>query len=218
MIFIKTKEIQPCFHCGALRRGNIYRNKVWLCRKHYDQHRKYGYFLDDIKDSQGNRNDYIFNKEYCEIILKNKEFKIVGFALIDIEDYELCKDYKWYLDSSGYARTSINGQKIRLHRFLLNPNKGEIVDHINRNRLDCRKKNMRIVSSKENAINKGVQSNNKSGIVGVYFTNGYWIARLKRDKLHLLKYFSTKEDAVSQRLLWEAEYFDEYAPQINIGG
>lgn len=218
MIFIELKDIQPCSHCGAIRKGNVYRNKVWLCRKHYDQYRKHGYFLDNLKDNKGNKNDFVFNDNYCEIILKNKDFEIVGVAKINIEDYELCKNHKWYLDSSGYARTSLNGKKVRLHRFLLNSQKGDIVDHINRNRLDCRRNNMRIVTSQENSINRGLQSNNKSGISGVYFAKGYWIATLKQEETHLKKYFIKKEDAINQRLLWETEYFGEYAPQINIGG
>ena len=214
----EINDIQLCSHCGAIRKGNVYRNKIWLCRKHYDQYRKFGKFLDNVKDSKGNRNEFVFNENYCGIILKNKEFKIVGIAIIDINDYELCKKYKWYLDSSGYARTSVNNHKVRLHRFLLKPHDEEIVDHINRNRLDCRRSNMRIVTRKENSINRGIQSNNNSGITGVYFTNGYWIARLKREEIHLLKYYKNKEDAINQRLLWEIEYFGDYAPQINVGG
>lgn len=196
----------------------MYRNKIWLCRRHYDQYRKYGKFLDDSKYCVTDRNEFIFNESYCGIILKNKNFKIVGIAIIDIDDYELCKNHKWYLDSSGYARTSIDNHKIRLHRFLLNPHDEELVDHINRNRLDCRRKNMRIVTRKENSINRGLQSNNNSGVSGVYFTNGYWVARLKREETHLIKYFKNKEDAINQRLLWEIEYFGDYAPQINVGG
>ena len=77
---------------------------------------------------------------------------------------------------------------------------------------------MRIVTRKENSINRGLQSNNNSGVSGVYFTNGYWVARLKREETHLIKYFKNKEDAINQRLLWEIEYFGDYAPQINVGG
>lgn len=212
-----TKEIQPCSHCGASRNSNVYRNKIWLCRRHYDQYRKYGEFLDNTHERKGDKNQVVFNENYCGIILKDKNFKIVGIAIIDIEDYELCKNYTWHLDSSGYARTTIDNHKVRMHRFLLNPQKTEIVDHINRNRLDYRRCNMRIVTREENSINRSLQSNNNSGISGVYFTNGYWISRLHKRNMDLIKYFSTKEDAINQRLLWEIEYFGEYAPQI-IGG
>lgn len=139
-------------------------------------------------------------------------------AIIDAEDYDLCKNHKWYLDSGGYARTKINGVKIRLHRFIMNPKKNELVDHINRDRLDCRKENMRIVTRKENSINRGLQSNNKSGVSGVYFYDGYWIAKLQRESLEVYGYFKTKEEAINQRLLWEIQYFGEYAPQANTGG
>ena len=217
-MLINIKEVQPCTHCGALRNSNVYRNKIWLCRRHYDQYRKHGKFLDNIKNSTSDKNDFVFNGNYCGIVLKNKKFEIVGIAIIDIEDYELCKNYKWYLDSAGYARTSIKNQKIRLHRFLLNPKENELVDHINRNRLDYRRNNMRIVTREENSINRSLQSNNKSNVSGVYFAKGYWISSLKREKDILTKYFTKKEDAINQRLLWEIEYFGDYAPQINVGG
>lgn len=78
------KEVQSCSHCGATRKGNVYRNEIWLCRKHYDQFRKFGKFLDNVKDSKGNRNEYVFNDNFCGIILKNKNFKIVGIALLTL--------------------------------------------------------------------------------------------------------------------------------------
>lgn len=34
--------------------------------------------------------------------------------------------------------------------------------------------------------------------------------------MYLTKYFKNKEDAINQRLLWEVEYFGDYAPQINL--
>lgn len=216
MIRIAVKDIQPCSHCGALRKSNIYSNKIWLCRRHYDQYRKYGEFLDNRKESLSDKNDFIFYEDCCGIVLKNKKFEIVGTAIINIEDYKLCKDYKWYLDSLGYVRTSINNKKIRLHRFLLNPQNNETIDHINRNRLDCRRSNMRIVTRRENSYNRSLQSNNKSGISGVYFANGYWHSDIKKGDIVLKKYFKEKEDAINQRLLWEIEYFGEYAPQADI--
>lgn len=76
---------------------------------------------------------------------------------------------------------------------------------------------MRIVTRRENSINRGLQSNNNSGVSGVYFANGYWVSRLKREEMYLTKYFKNKEDAINQRLLWEVEYFGDYASQINIG-
>ena len=210
-----VEEIQPCSHCGLLRKSNVYKNKIWLCRRHYDQYRKYGEFLDSSANRIGNKNEFVFNQNYCGIVLKNKEFKIVGIVIIDVDDYDTCKKHVWYLDSSGYARTTIDNKKVRLHRFLLSPKKNEVVDHINRNKLDCRRNNMRIATRQENSINRGLQSNNHSGISGVYFgKQGYWIAKLQRGNIELSKYFHNKEDAINQRLLWEIEYFGEFAPQI----
>jgi len=70
---------------------------------------------------------------------------------------------KLYFDkSNGYVK--YKGKYI--HRILTGASTGQVVDHINRNKLDNRKENLRICSSKINAYNKDIQ--NKHGR-GVYF-------------------------------------------------
>lgn len=70
-------------------------------------------------------------------------------AIVDEDDYERFKDKKWHLSVGRYAA---NGHDY-LHRLVLNAPKGEVVDHLNHNTLDCRKKNLRIVSQAENCKN-----------------------------------------------------------------
>jgi hypothetical protein len=75
-------------------------------------------------------------------------------AIVDDEDYEWLSQYKWHLSSDGYAKTCINDETIYMHRFILNPPKGMWSDHINRNRLDNHRHNLRVVTPRENAQNK----------------------------------------------------------------
>lgn len=82
------------------------------------------------------------------------------FAKIDEEDFSRVSKYTWYVFVSGsqiYARTTVSLNGVRrglfLHRFLLNPDETEIVDHINGNGLDNRRCNLRIVSRSVNARN-----------------------------------------------------------------
>lgn len=81
------------------------------------------------------------------------------------------------------------------------------MDHINRDKLDCRKFNLRIADHSINSLNRDVQSNNQCGEKGVYQNKaGYWYAVMKTKDINLCKSFSTKEEAIRQRKAWEKEY------------
>jgi hypothetical protein len=105
---------------------------------------------------------------YTEITYENKNYivaKKMDFHFIfDKDDFEKIKQMSWYKISSGYIASSViidgKQRQLLLHRFVMNllnfPGKGatESVDHINRNPLDNRKKNLRIVSQSEQNINQ----------------------------------------------------------------
>lgn len=75
--------------------------------------------------------------------------------LYDPEDEGIFLSRKWHISDSGYAiwRGLVDGKKqtIRLHRLINNTPEGMITDHINHNRLDNRRANLRTVDFKENA-------------------------------------------------------------------
>jgi len=92
---------------------------------------------------------------------KNTEYRV----LLDIEDFEKFKNYNWYY-RCGYAgrcrsKKDIPGNHwVHLHREILNTEipKGMVVDHINRNKMDNRKENLRVVSHKVNVNNVSDQA------------------------------------------------------------
>lgn len=79
-------------------------------------------------------------------------------VIVDDEDYDYLTQWKWGIDRYGYARriTTINGKQaqITMHRIINKTPKGMDTDHINHNRLDNRKVNLRTVTHKENQQNR----------------------------------------------------------------
>ena len=80
-------------------------------------------------------------------------------ALVDDEDYERVSKIKWAAEqcstvkSNYYARN--RNQNIKMHRLIMDLDKSDlVVDHINHNTLDNRKKNLRICTKAENNRNR----------------------------------------------------------------
>ena len=75
--------------------------------------------------------------------------------LIDIEDYDKIKDLCWYESKQGYIHHKDKGQQImQLHRLITGCPRDKVVDHINHNKRDNRKSNLRICTQKENCNNR----------------------------------------------------------------
>ena len=135
--------------------------------------------------------------------------------IIDKDDYEKIKDICWHeltRDKSicGY----IGRDHVYLHRYIMDvTNPEEQVDHINHDRHDNRKSNLRIVSNSQNGMNKGVSKKNTSGVVGVRYEKdrNKWSAFLMVNKNSIrLGSFETFEEAVEARKAGEQKYFGEY--------
>lgn len=104
------------------------------------------------------------------------------FAIVDDEDFEMLNQHKWcLLGEGGYARRAINIGKNRtstmlMHRLIMGSVKGEEVDHINMDKLDNRRANLRKATSQQNRCNRPKPRNNKSGYKGVRWHKGAWEA------------------------------------------
>lgn len=140
----------------------------------------------------------------------------------DKEDYDKIKSHYWSINNLGYVQSVIEGKQTLFHRFVLNPPKDKVIDHINHNRNDNRRENLRIVTDKENCENRKITNRNTSGVVGVFWSKAHnkWIAHIgsKRKKI-VLGYFKKFEDAVNARKQAEKELFEEIpnVSEINKG-
>ena len=128
----------------------------------------------------------------------------------DLEDYDKIKFYSWHKDKKGYFSTSHN--KHSLHRLVMNcENEKTIqIDHVNRKPFDNRKENLNIVTSRENAQNKGIYKNNTSSYSGVGLRqNGKWQARIQIDGKRIsLGCYDNIEDAIQAKKEGELHYWD----------
>jgi len=129
------------------------------------------------------------------------------YATVDVSDYDRLIKHSWCLDvGGGYPMTRCKGKTYRMHRMVkTDVPRGMVVDHINRDKLDNRKDNLRIVNHSVNSINANLQSNNKSGFTGVCWStrDKRWIAQGSfNSKRYLIGYFKSKEDAIAARKKW----------------
>lgn len=129
------------------------------------------------------------------------------YAMVDEEDFRKICQHNWFVTRSGcnlyastWTGTDDRGKRIalRMHRAIMNPPAGYVVDHINGDGLDNRKCNLRLVTHTENCFNQRVASNNKSGYKGVSYhrRDEKWGAKITvRTQPVWLGYFQTAVEA-----------------------
>ena len=205
VIILKICKVEGCNRTDIKAKG--------YCGKHYNQILKHGKIYRTYRDL----NEIIIHENYAEIILLNIKSEEIGRALIDIEDIDKVKNYRW-CKHNGYARNNDIGN---LHRFIMNAPIEMEVDHINHNRLDNRKSNLRVVTHQQNNMNKATTKSNTSGYPGVYWykSRSKWQVGIKVNyKQIFLGYYDTLKEAIEVRKRAEIKYFGEYRNKNHKGG
>jgi len=151
---------------------------------------------------------YTFSSNCCFISITNNENKFICQALIDKEDFNKIKDSKWRF-GNGYLRESKKNEF--LHQRIMGSKPGYVIDHINLNKLDNRKINLRYATTSQNA------QNNKSKGYRKVIKNGhiYWRAEIMANgKIINLGYHKDEHTAKEIRRQAELKYFGEFSNQI----
>lgn len=92
-----------------------------------------------------------------------------GFcAYVDAADFEWLSQWIWSL-YGGYAGRYEKKKFILMHREIVQPPKGMIVDHKNRNKLDNTRPNLRVCTHSENAHNRAKRRGSSSRFLGVCY-------------------------------------------------
>lgn len=189
---------KKCCICGqyhVIRKGGNY-----YCNRHYQSMIRYGH-------PYGKK-----RKRTCQYVVDGNLLTITTAKgqniYADAEDLEKLSRYSWCISAKGYAVASINNHVKKMHQYLIDIPDGMVVDHINRNKLDNRRTNLRICTAKENGRN--ISSKNK--VHGIRKTPcGKYSVRITADrKERYIGTFSSYAEAVEARHEAEDKYHGEY--------
>lgn len=146
-------------------------NDHGLCNKHSSQIKRFGRV---VSRTTKDKNHFIEENDFIKMEVYNIKCEVIGYVLFSKCDKHLT-EFKWHKDSGGYA--SANGLG-RMHRVVLNKKvrADKYVDHINGDKLDNRRSNLRLVTKEQNTWNKFS--------LGVELRAG-WRTRIKYKKIDI---------------------------------
>lgn len=135
-------------------------------------------------------------------------------ALISAEDWPLVGGYLWHAHDAGrgliYAsRRLCGGGRIYMHREIVRPPRGMLVDHANRCGLDNRRSNLRLATRAQNAVNCASRPG-ETGFRGVSRHGSGFRARITRDGKEL--YLGTFRTVLEAAAAYDAAAREEHGP------
>ncbi len=149
-----------------------------------------------------------------KIPLRNTNKDIIAYTIVSECDFEILNKLKWHKNKTGYAKGNTTPGLI--HRYIyqeimnIDLTTKNIIDHINGDRLDNRRENLRITNHSENARNHKKQENVTSKYNGVHLNKekikNTWISNIKINGNVLKAAYEKEEHAAHQYNLWCIEY------------
>lgn len=176
------------------------------CNRHYLQARKFGAPRLTSRDP----NPAYIKGRVAFLSLLDKTGRKVATTKVNVDDLAGVQAYRWHLHPTGYVTSIRYARETKtaghLHRFLMGtPERGKEVDHINRDRLDNRRSNLRFATRSQNAVNRVKRAK------GVYKEGSRWRAYVKKGQKLTTKSFGTKREALVWRTERMREMFSEFA-------
>lgn len=120
---------------------------------------------------------------------------------VDNEDYNRLVKYKWWLHSRGYVAGYVDKKRVYMHRLIMGTPKGMDTDHINHNKLDNRRKNLRVCHHAVNLQNRTTKSGHRGCIKVINrrhkdYAHQYFIGTITIwYKTYSTKTYKTKKEA-----------------------
>lgn len=146
--------------------------------------------------------------------------------LVDLDKFDLIKDYTWYMNSDGYVRTNVldglcRQVQLSLHRLIMQCPTGKMVDHVRgkTTRFDNRSCNLRLCTNTENQHNR--RAINALNIKGVAYVERRHKYQTQIQVAGKLKYLGLFVDRVEAALAYDRaalQYFGQFACLNNVQG
>jgi len=136
---------------------------------------------------------------------------------LDDADYDRAKAFHWHKTTNGYVAGYVveqGGRRVYLHRWLLDAQPGQFVDHIDGNKLNNRRSNLRLVTRSQNQANRRHNRTSRSRYKGVTWhkRRKRWMARIQvRGRRITIGYFNDPLQAAYEYDAFARNYFGEYA-------
>lgn len=140
-------------------------------------------------------------------------------AIIDVADAGLVDGHQWYLSKTGYVRRTDWSRGVRgtvdMHRLVIDCPAGKCVDHIDGNKLNNRRHNLRVATPSLNGANRSANRGSESSrFKGVTWSKSSvkWQAQIKSAGVkRYLGLFETESDAHEAYVRAARELFGEFA-------
>lgn len=145
--------------------------------------------------------------------MKNIPVSNGKFVIVDDEDYDFLMQWRWNLCRMGYARRRTKEGTVLMHRVINKTPKGTLTDHIDGNKLNNMKSNLRNCNRSQNRSNAfKTKGEGESKYKGVGRSKNGWKAYIKINKKQKhLGNFKTEEDAATAYNLAAFLNFGEFA-------
>lgn len=152
-----------------------------------------------------------------KISICKTKFLPFDWTLVDDEDYKWLREWRWHTDNKGYVvrRVRRDGKKyvVYMHREIMKTPEGMVTDHVNGNKVDNRRSNLRVCSDGQNKRNR-----DKSLGFDAPYKGAYWQKQIKRwysriqvnGRSIYLGTFSTPEEASTAYNVAAKKYHGKY--------
>jgi len=200
------KKERRCVVCGEAFRSTF--DGLPYCNRHYLKMKFYG----TTEKISRYRNTIVDKGDHCEILTSRGEV-----IAVDKNDLDLVQGHSWCIDKRGYVVANIDGKTKTIHRHILGLKDSKIsVDHVNGNKLDNTRSNLRPCKQKLNSKNLRKKKTNISGYPGIRMTkHGKYNVRITVDRKEVhVGNFDTFKEAVEKRKAAEIEHYGLFAPSL----